>query len=95
MSNRTQIKLLEQALGRANAAVVEDDERTKAEWDAARTPFQAWANHMSPENRARRAAVMAPALAIRAELAELRGNQGKTLNSAGRPQATLALAVTA
>ena len=90
MNHRDRIKALERALAQANAAVVADDERSKAEWDAARTPFQAWANHMTPANRARRAAVMAPAIAIRAELAELRGSRGKTLDAQGRATVDLA-----
>lgn len=93
MNRREQIKELEFALARANAVAAKDDERTAAEWAAARNPFEAWRNHMAPHNRALRLAAMEPVFVVRDKLYTLRASKG-VLNTAGRPQATLARATT-
>jgi hypothetical protein len=93
MNRREQIKELEFALARANAVAAKDDERTAAEWAAARNPFEAWRNHMAPHNRALRLAAMEPVFAARDKLYTLRASKG-VLNTAGRQQATLERATT-
>ena len=77
------------AVANAYAAIRADDMRIAEEWADARTPWQAVAQRCSPETRARRAALFAAL--ERAKGA--RSTNGKLLNSAGRPQATLAPAV--
>ena len=80
------------AVAAAYAAIKADDVRLQDEWDAARTPWQAVAQRCSPETRARRSALFAALRAAQEAASTRRGNK-KLLNSAGRPQATLAPAV--
>ena len=80
------------AITAANAAIAADDRDLQAQWDAAPTPFIAWANRSSPEVRARRAKLFAALDAARGVATGQREN--RVLNSAGKPQATLARATT-
>lgn len=80
------------AITAANAAIAADDLIVKAEWDAAPNPFIAWANRIRPEVRARRAKLFAELAAAQAVATAQRA--GRTLNTAGRFQATLARATT-
>jgi len=80
------------AITAANAAIAADDRDLQAQWDAAPTPFIAWANRISPEVRARRAKLFANLEAARTVASDQRA--GRTLNTAGRFQATLARATT-
>ena len=80
------------AVANAYAAIRADDMRIAEEWADARTPWQAVAQRCSPETRARRSALFAALRAAQAAASARRGNK-KLLNSAGRPQATLAPAV--
>jgi hypothetical protein len=80
------------AVANAYAAIRADDMRIAEEWADARTPWQAVAQRCSPETRARRSALFAALRAAQAAASTRRGNK-KLLNSAGRPQATLAPAV--
>ena len=77
------------AVANAYAAIRADDMRIAEEWADARTPWQAVAQRCSPETRARRSALFA-ALRAAQEAASTRRGSKKLLNSAGRPQATLA-----
>ena len=78
------------AITAANAAIAADDRDLQAQWDAAPDPFTAWANRSSPEVRARRAKLFADLAAAQAVATAQRA--GRTLNTAGRFQATLARA---
>ena len=80
------------AVAAAYAAIRADDMRIAEEWADARTPWQAVAQRCSPETRARRSALFAVLRAAQEAASSRRGNK-KLLNSAGRPQATLAPAV--
>ena len=80
------------AVANAYAAIRADDMRIAEEWADARTPWQAVAQRCSPETRARRSALFAVLRAAQ-EAASTRRGSKKLLNSAGRPQATLAPAV--
>ena len=80
------------AITAANAAIADDDRDLQAQWDAAPDPFTAWANRSSPEVRARRAKLFADLAAAQAVATGQRS--GRTLNTAGKPQATLARATT-
>jgi len=80
------------AITAANAAIAADDRDLQAQWDAAPDPFTAWANRSSPEVRARRAKLFADLAAAQAVATAQRS--GRTLNTAGRFQATLARATT-
>ena len=80
------------AVAAAYAAIRADDMRIAEEWADARTPWQAVAQRCSPETRARRSALFAVLRAAQ-EAASTRRGYKKLLNSAGRPQATLAPAV--
>ena len=80
------------AVAAAYAAIKADDMRIAEEWADARTPWQAVAQRCSPETRARRSALFAVLRAAQEAASTRRGNK-KLLNSAGRPQATLATAV--
>ena len=78
------------AITAANAAIAADDRDLQAQWDAAPDPFTAWANRSSPEVRARRAKLFAALDAARGVATGQR--ETRALNTAGRPQATLARA---
>ena len=78
------------AITAANAAIAADDRDLQAQWDAAPTPFIAWANRSSPEVRARRAKLFAALDAARGVATGQR--ETRALNTAGKPQATLARA---
>ena len=80
------------AITAANAAIAADDRDLQAQWDAAPDPFTAWANRSSPEVRARRAKLFAALDAARGVATGQR--ETRALNTAGRPQATLARATT-
>ena len=80
------------AVAAAYAAIRADDMRIAEEWADARTPWQAVAQRCSPETRARRSALFAVLRAAQ-EAASTRRGYKELLNSAGRPQATLAPAV--
>lgn len=80
------------AITAANAAIAADDRDLQAQWDAAPTPFIAWANRSSPEVRARRAKLFAALDAARGVATGQR--ETRALNTAGKPQATLARATT-
>ena len=80
------------AITAANAAIAADDRDLQAQWDAAPDPFTAWANRSSPEVRARRAKLFADLAAAQAVATGQREN--RVLNTAGKPQATLARATT-
>lgn len=80
------------AVAAAYAAIRADDMRIAEEWADARTPWQAVAQRCSHETRARRSALFAALRAAQEAASTQRGNK-KLLNSAGRPQASLAPAV--
>ena len=87
--------ILTRALTACNAAVSDDDERLAREWRAAKSPFAAWANRVHPSTVARRAPLIEAAQQARTELAAYKSRRqggGLVLNTAGRPQATLARA---
>ena len=75
---------------KAHAAIKADDLNLQEQWDAARSPFIAIANRTSTETRARRAKLFADLEAAQATTKQHREN--RVLNTAGRPQATLARA---
>ena len=79
------------AITAANAAIAADDLRVAEDWADARTPWQAVAQRCSPEVRARRAKLFAALDAARGVATGQREN--RVLNTAGKPQATLARAV--
>jgi len=80
------------AITAANAAIAADDLRVAEDWADARTPWQAVAQRCSPEVRARRAKLFAALDAARGVATGQREN--RVLNTAGKPQATLARATT-
>ena len=89
--------ILTRALTACNAAVSDDDERLAREWRAAKSPFAAWANRVHPSTVARRAPLIEAAQQARTELAAYKSRRqggGLVLNTAGKPQATLARATT-